>query len=435
MRRENFLFVSRSGFSSDLAWRIRGEEHGVRMFIEDEDQRDVADGFVDKTVDWRQEVDWADVIVFDDVLGHGEWAEELRGQGKAVIGGTAWTDRLEDDRAFGQDELRKAGVPPTPHWDFGYFEDAVRHVKSNPGRYVLKPGGKSKKKQFSKALVFVGQHPEGKDILGALDRYQRTLADVQSLQLQRRMEGVEVGVGGFFNGWEFVQPLQLIFEHKRHLAGDLGPLTGGMGIGLLWSPPTPLFERTLGRLTAKLAAAGYRGFLDLNCIANADGLFPLEFTTRFGYPTLAVQLEAFDPAMGAGAFFAGLARGEASEVRIRNRFQVGVRAVVPPYPARDPGLFDALSRGMPIDLLPNAPGIHIEDVKKVQGQWQVAGSSGVILTAVGTGNMPQQARRQAYQLLEKVQVPNKSYRVDIAERWPDDLDRLREWGYLGSPGP
>jgi phosphoribosylamine-glycine ligase len=64
----------------------------------------------------------------------------------------------------------------------------------------------------------------------------------------------------------------------------------------------------------------------------------------------------------------------------------------------------------------------------------VAGSSGGILTAAGTGNMPQQARRRAYQLLDKVQVPNKGYRVDIAERWPGDLDRLREWGYLGTPG-
>lgn len=431
MRRENFLFVSRSGFSSGLAWRIRRERHEVRMFIEDEDQRDVADGFVDKTADWRQEIEWADVVVFDDVLGHGEWAEEVRAQGKAAVGGTAWTDRLEDDRRFSQDELRKAGVETTPHWDFDFFEDAVRHVKGNPDRYVLKPAGK---KPSAKALVFVGHHPEGKDVLEALARYQQTLADVDSLQLQRRIEGVEVGVGGFFNGREWMQPLQLIFEHKRHLAGDLGPLTGGMGISLLWSPPMPLFERTLGRMTAKLAAAGYRGFLSLNCIVNADGIFPLEFTTRFGYPTLFVQLEAFDPGMPAGGFFAALARGEASEVRIRNRFQVGVRAVAPPYPARDREIFDALSRGMAVDLLPDAPGLHPEDLKKVDGQWRMAGSSGVALTAVGTGNMPQQARRRAYQLLEKVRFPNIGYRTDVAERWPDDLDRLREWGYLGSPG-
>ena len=47
----------------------------------------------------------------DDVLGQGAKAEKLRQQGKFVIGGTTYTDKLEDDRAFGQDELKKAGVP------------------------------------------------------------------------------------------------------------------------------------------------------------------------------------------------------------------------------------------------------------------------------------------------------------------------------------
>ena len=59
--------------------------------------------------DWEREVDWADVIVFDDTLGQGEKAQALRARGKAVIGGTPYTDRLEDDRSFGQEELKKAG--------------------------------------------------------------------------------------------------------------------------------------------------------------------------------------------------------------------------------------------------------------------------------------------------------------------------------------
>ena len=41
--------------------------------------------------------------VFDDVLGGmGTMAEELRQAGKRVVGGSPYTDRLEEDRAFGQ---------------------------------------------------------------------------------------------------------------------------------------------------------------------------------------------------------------------------------------------------------------------------------------------------------------------------------------------
>ena len=60
-----------------------------------------------KTDDWKKEVEWADVIVFDDVLGQGADAKKLRDQGKLVVGGTPYTDRLEDDREFGQEELKK----------------------------------------------------------------------------------------------------------------------------------------------------------------------------------------------------------------------------------------------------------------------------------------------------------------------------------------
>src|SRR3712207_6974353 len=45
---------------------------------------------------------------FDDTLGMGTHAAELRKGGKKVIGGTPYTDRLEDDRSFGQQELARA---------------------------------------------------------------------------------------------------------------------------------------------------------------------------------------------------------------------------------------------------------------------------------------------------------------------------------------
>ncbi len=53
----------------DPAWRILREGHEVRYCIENKAEADIGDGFVPKVDDWREHVDWADVIVFDDVLG------------------------------------------------------------------------------------------------------------------------------------------------------------------------------------------------------------------------------------------------------------------------------------------------------------------------------------------------------------------------------
>ena len=70
-------------------------------------------------------MDWADVIVFDDMLGQGAMAQACARRGKLVVGGTAYTDRLEDDRSFGQEELKKGGINIIPYRDFDNFDEAI----------------------------------------------------------------------------------------------------------------------------------------------------------------------------------------------------------------------------------------------------------------------------------------------------------------------
>src|SRR5881397_3015146 len=107
--KKKFLFVSLDALIADIAWQVVKEGHEVKLFIESKDEREIADGFVPKTDDWVRDVPWADVVVFDDVLGQGAKAQQLRQTGKLVVGGSPYTDQLEDDRAFGQQELKRPG--------------------------------------------------------------------------------------------------------------------------------------------------------------------------------------------------------------------------------------------------------------------------------------------------------------------------------------
>ena len=107
MEKKKFLFVSYDGLINDIAWQVVKEGHDVKYWIRDEEIQDVADGFVPKTKSWEKQIGWADIIVFDDVLGMGTWAEDVRKKGKLVVGGSPYTDMLEDDRSFGQEELKK----------------------------------------------------------------------------------------------------------------------------------------------------------------------------------------------------------------------------------------------------------------------------------------------------------------------------------------
>ena len=158
-----------------------------------------------------------------------------------------------------------------------------------------------------------------------------------------------------------------------------------MGTSMFWSGPNHLFNQTLLKMEPKLAEEGYVGYIDLNCIVNNNGIYPLEFTARFGYPTISIQQAGMLTPIGQ--FFLGPRRTATDpKLKMRSGFQIGVRIVVPPFPFDDDETFDSFSKNSAIVFKkPPQEEIHIEDVKQVNGQWLIAGTSGVILIVVGTG--------------------------------------------------
>src|SRR3989339_1457815 len=293
---KKFLFVSFESLSGDLAWQVQKEGNEVKIFIASESDKDVYDGFLEKVNKWEEFVDWADVVVLDDV-GFGKIADSLRKTDKLVVGGSEYTDKLEEDRQFGQEEMKNAGMIVLPNWNFTDFDTAISFIKSNPGRYVFKPSGTISSED--KGILFMGQEEDSKDIIEVLEQNKILWAKkINKFQLQKMAVGVEVAVGAFFNGDDFIYPININFEHKRLFPGDIGPYTGEMGTLMFWTQPNTIFKATLEKMREELRAAHYAGYIDINCIANARGIYPLEFTCRFGYPTISIQIEGVQSQWG-----------------------------------------------------------------------------------------------------------------------------------------
>jgi len=286
---KKILFVSLESLSGDLALQIKKEGHEVKVYIKSEDDKDVYEGFLEKVEDWKKFIDWADVIVFDDV-GFGKEADELRKNGKLVVGGSAYTDKLEEDREFGQSEMKKVGMLTLAHWDFSDYDSALKFIEENPGRYVYKPSGFMQAN--SKGLLFIGKEEDGKDLHEIIRSNRKILEQrVKNFQLQKFVQGVEIAVGAFFNGNNFIYPVNVNFEHKKLFPGDIGPFTGEMGTLMYWSGPNTIFKTTLEKMKDDLARSKYVGYVDINCITNGRGIYPLEFTCRFGYPHISIATE------------------------------------------------------------------------------------------------------------------------------------------------
>jgi len=314
-----------------------------------------------------------------------------------------------------------------PHWDFSDYDTALKFIEENPGRYVYKPSGFLG--SDSKGILFLGKDEDGKDIHEML-RSNKVILEkrVKQFQLQKFAQGVEVAVGAFFNGNDFIYPINVNFEHKKLFPGDIGPFTGEMGTLMYWSGSNPIFRTTLEKMREEIKKSGYVGYIDINCIANARGIYPLEFTCRFGYPHISIATEGITSSLGE--FLYSLAKGENCELKTKKGFQIGICCVVPPFPYYDKAEMEIYKDLSIIFKKPNMDGVHLGDVKNTNGNWQIAGESGYVLVVTGTGTTVGECRKQAYSRIDNILLQNMFYRTDIGLGWGEDSDKLQTWGYL-----
>ena len=315
-----------------------------------------------------------------------------------------------------------------PSWDFDSFDAAIEFVTKHPDRYVVKPNGAA---QNEKVLSYVGQDDDGKDVVHMLSFYKRGWGKkIQGFQVQKHATGVEVAVGAFFNGKKFVLPACINFEHKRLMNDEIGPSTGEMGTTMFWAGENTLVRETVLRFEERLAASGYVGYFDLNCIATHRGIVPLEATCRFGFPTYNIQMDAILSPIGE--FFAALARGEDFHLRTKKGFQVGVVVAVPPYPFEDPSAFHRFSEDAVILWRREMQRGHPPLRGAPRGRRLAAlGRVGLLARRHGHGEHDdRRAQARPTRACKNILIPNMMYRTDIGERWARDGDLLQSWGLL-----
>jgi phosphoribosylamine--glycine ligase len=202
-----------------------------------------------------------------------------------------------------------------------------------------------------------------------------------------------------------------------------------MGTAMFWDEQNPIFDATLLKMEKTLAAEGFVGYVDINSIVNGNGIYPLEFTCRFGFPTIFIQRAGILTSIAEVLY--RLAVGYDFIFKTKNGFQVGVVLVVPPFPYKDPQTFDSFSRDAVVVFKKRMEGgIHLEGLKCVNGEWLIAGEDGTALVVTGTGTTMREAQKQMYNRVANVLIPNSYYRTDIGDRWFEDSDKLWSWNYL-----
>lgn len=413
-----FLGIGDSCDLGALYMRLVADGHEVRVFVKNPLANGTMAGLVEHTSKWEDELDWIrqagdqGVILFENVSeARGELQDQLRKDGFHVIGGSAYGDRLENDRAFAQRVLSDIGLQTARMIEFDDVVAAGRFIDDHPGRYVLKFNGP----RFSSNDNYVGRLPDGSDVRAMLRtrHFYEDQIDGISFVLMEHVDGIEMGVGGYFNGEAFIGKACLDWEHKRFFPGDLGELTGEMGTIATFDRSNSFFERTLKRMTPMLTAGGYCGYINLNTIVNERGIWPLEFTCRFGYPGFAV-LGPLQETSWADIFAAMASRrGNAT---MSSGFCAAIVLTTPPFPydremIEDPVGLPVLFDGRLTEQ--DLAHLYYGEVGLNNGQLVTSGMYGWTMVATAVADSIEQARRKAVELADKVIAPNIRYRRDI----------------------
>ncbi len=424
------LFVSGVLIGSGLCQKLVSEKNDVKLYIHEEAWKTSLDGIVPKTNDWRAELEWVGMnglIVFDDV-SFGKEQDELRRKGYTVIGGSEGGDKLELDRRHFQEISDQFGIETLPSYDFATADEAIAFVKSNRDRWVVKQS------THLSYLNFIGKSETGSDVLRVLEQYKAR--GIRPVHLQKFADGIEVGVARYFNGNDWVGPIEINHEHKMLHDGDIGPLTPEMGT-ILWytDMEVRLFKEILNPLTPYLRKIDFRGDIDVNCIVTKDHAYPLEATPRFGNPSTEIQVILHNSPWSE--FLYAIASGVQYALDYKKGYGIAVALVVPPFPYEPDQ--DSTNQQSPLKVEIDTSGpspvdmshIHFEECSKIGDEYYWTGKYGAMLYATAHAETISEARESAYNRIQGIRVPKMHYRKDIGLRVEDhDILKLQEWKWI-----
>jgi phosphoribosylamine--glycine ligase len=432
------LFVSKNLIQGNLALQLQKEGHKVKLYIEDKDRKKNLANLVKKTKNWKKELKWVGkqgLIIFDDV-GYGRDQDKLRREGFIVFGGGEIGDLLEIDRVFADSIFKKYGLKTTPIYNFYSIESTISFLEKNKGPWVFKQNGSA-----PKHLNYVGVFKDNRDMINVLQNYKKNHAKhCKVITLQRKIEGIEIATSRYFNGDSWVGPVEINLEHKKFIAGNIGPTTSEMGT-IAWydaNEKNKLFSDTLSKLKPFLKKINYRGVIDINCIVNENGAYPLEVTARLGSPIAHLQHEAYFTQWKnkRGDFFYSIAAGNKTEPKIKKGFGIVILVAVPPFPYTEKIIGTSfIGQTIYLDNLTTVDlqHIHFEEVSfnKKRMEYYISDDRGYILYVTAFNKDVKVARKSAYELIKKIHIPKMIYRNDIGEKFVNsDMAKLRKMKYL-----
>ena len=437
------LFVSDSGESLSIVYRLRKEGVDAQIYIHNPNSRKNYDGILEKVPigELRKKAFQADLIIFDITRPNrkekhdiavlkmfgiktsnncvfGPVADKLKKYVK-VIGASAFTEEIEMDRKKGSDIAKKIGLETPEVHEFKNLKDGKAFLKGRHDLWVLKPFANQ-----ALDLTYVEKYPG--ELLAKMDGElpQRLNEDKVEYMLQKVIDGVELDIEGWFDGKDFVHFNHTI-EEKRLMNGNLGPAIGSANNTVWIKKKSNFLLDEIKKMAPFLKQANYIGPIDFNCIVSEKDHKPyfLEYTPRCGFDALYCLLSLINGSLKD--FFTKDFKADFQEGYVSS-----VRLTIPPYPYASKELLEDFAKNVPIEgKIDNFPFFWMEDIFQNGNGLACAGSDGVLGVVTGRGQSLGEAWGKVYQNVKRLRVGGyMQYRSDGIRTAEKRLTMLKDWG-------
>lgn len=348
--------------------------------------------------------------------------DRFRAAGLAVFGPTQAAARIETSKAFSKDLMRRAGVPTARATVCGNVREAHSAIDSltnglPDAPVVMKASGLA----AGKGVVVCESADQARAVAADMLEHDAFGDAGHTVLVEEFMSGEELSLFVVTDGLRAV-PLVAAQDHKRLLAGDRGPNTGGMGayapVSLATRDPALLgvvMDRVIGPTLAGLRECGspFSGLLYAGLMVTDDGPRVVEFNCRFGDP----ETEAILPVLDARPSLLELMLAVGSGERLPDDCVVGASRSAVTTVLASAGYPERARTGDVITLPPPSDDVlvfHAGTRRDAQGALVTSG--GRVLAVTGLGASVAQARERSVACCERIDFAGKQFRPDIAWR-------------------
>ncbi len=341
-------------------------------------------------------------------------ADRLRAEGRAVFGPGAAAAQLEASKAFAKEVMAAAAIPTAASRTFHALGPALEYVARHPEPLVVKASGLA----AGKGAVVCETRADAAAALRAMLGEGVFGEAGRTVVIESFLRGEEVSILAITDGSE-VELLPVSQDHKRLLAADAGPNTGGMGAYSPVSVATPeLVERARREVLlpalAEMRRRGtpFTGVLYAGLMVDDEGTpWVVEFNCRLGDPETQVVLPLVSDGLTRSLW--AVARGEPPTPL---ELLPGAASVTTVLASR--GYPDAPEKGaaiaIPDHLAEGVTVFHAGTARGADGVLRVNGGRVLNVTAVASSFA--EAQRLSREAAEAIRYQGKTFRRDIGWR-------------------